>query len=106
MMLNMLTSEIPANVSDRRAWILFQLRLRGLTLRGLAKAARLSPATFSNALLSPNDRVEGLIAAALNLDQKVLFHDRYDADGRRRYRVCRQSSTGRRGRNVKARAAA
>jgi len=76
------TTEQPKNPAQRREWIKYQLRLKGWSMRGLAKHHGYSPAAFTNTLLRPYPKVEGLIAATLDATPQTLWPERYAADGK------------------------
>lgn len=71
------------NYEKRRAWVIYQLKLRGQTLASIARQA--SPSVTKQqtqkAMSSPYPRMEKLIANALGLKPQELFPERYDAYG-------------------------
>jgi lambda repressor-like predicted transcriptional regulator len=91
---------VPEHPIERTYWIIGQLKLRGLSLRGLARQQKVHPQSLSYALRAPNLPGETIIAAALGIDPKTLFSDRYTTDGERLYREWKTSRPPRR-RNAK-----
>ena len=79
--------KVPADPRERAQWIIGQLKLRGLSLRGLARLHGWKPSNVSGALRIPNYPAEKAIAKALGTTPAVVFPDRYDRKGRRLHRV-------------------
>lgn len=75
------TLNIPKNPAERRAWVCFQLRLRGKSLSKIARAEGVSQQAVSNALMTPSSRLEQAIAEALELTAQDLFPERFDPMG-------------------------
>jgi lambda repressor-like predicted transcriptional regulator len=75
--------DIPKNPAVRRAWVCYQLRLRGTSLRRIAQQHNVSPQAVSAALMTPSSHIEQAIAAALDLTPEQLFPERFDAVGHR-----------------------
>lgn len=75
------TLNIPKNPAERRAWVCFQLRLRGRSLSKIARDEGVSQQAVSNALMTPSSRLEQAIAEALDLTPEQLFPERFDAMG-------------------------
>lgn len=99
--------DIPKEPVHRRAWVIYQLRLRGLSLRRLAAKAGVSQQAMSEALIRPHSHLEPVIAAAIELTVEQLFQERFDANGNRLIRTREmQRSSGAKPRNVKGRRAA
>ena len=73
---------IPKNPAHRRAWILYQLRLRGETLGTLAKRHGVSRKSTSTAMTRSYPRMEQIIAAAIDLSPQTVWPERYDHNGR------------------------
>ncbi|NJL07966.1 MAG: transcriptional regulator [Methylacidiphilales bacterium] len=63
---------------DRHA-IKAEVYRRGMTLRGIARAAGLEPSACNVALLRRHWRGEAAIAAALGVEPSVLWPERYSA---------------------------
>jgi lambda repressor-like predicted transcriptional regulator len=74
----------PKNPAERRAWVLYRLRVCGSSLSRIAAAEGVSPQAVSNALDAPSSHLEEVIADTIGLTVKVLFADRFDSRGRRR----------------------
>lgn len=87
---------VPKNPAERRAWICYQLRLRGSSLRRIASDLGVSQQAASHALLSPSSHIEKAIAEAIGLTPETLFPERFDAAGNRLSRVREQQRTTRR----------
>jgi lambda repressor-like predicted transcriptional regulator len=78
------TLDIPKNPAIRRAWIGFQLRIRGLSYRELARREGVSHQAFSQAALGGGSQyLQETLAHALDLRPQALFPELYDAGGRR-----------------------
>jgi Ner family transcriptional regulator len=73
----------PKNPAERRAWLLYQLRIRGKSFRSLAAEAGVSPQAVTHAILNPSSYLEPLIAEAIGLTAPELFPERFDPTGRR-----------------------
>lgn len=81
-MSNVLTSsDVPKNPADRRAWVCYQLRLRGNSLRKIASQLGVSQQAMSHSLMAPSSRCEPAIAGALGLTAEQLFPERFDGNG-------------------------
>lgn len=82
------TMNVPKNPAERRAWVLYQLRLRGWHLADIAREEGVSRQAVFSALHAPNEHLEPAIAAKLGLEAKQLFPERFCADtGRRLHRT-------------------
>jgi len=101
-MSNVLTSsDVPKNPADRRAWVCYQLRLRGNSLRKIASQLGVSQQAMSHSLMLPSSRCEPAVAEALGLTVQQLFPERFDGNGYRLTHIRRhQPSTRPHGRNV------
>ncbi len=96
------TSQIPRHPGSRRAWVIFQLRIRGSSLAAIAEKNNVSNQAVSNALLVPSSHLEQAIADELAIDVKVLFPERFDAAGNRlSYTRAPERTTPPRRRNLK-----
>ena len=71
------TADIPKEPAVRRAWILYQLKIRGVSLTSIACDENVSATAVANALLSPSSHLEEVIAA------RELFSDRFSRSGDR-----------------------
>ena len=80
-------SDVPKEPAIRRAWVLFQLRIRGWSLGLIADEIGVSRTTLRSALLEPSFPSEQAIAKKLGLQVKDLFPERFDHTGRRLYRT-------------------
>jgi len=61
----------------RNEWILFQLRVRGLSFAILAKRQGVSRQCVKSALNKPYPKMERLIAKAIDMPVKQLWPERY-----------------------------
>lgn len=78
------TFDIPKNPTVRRAWIGFQLRIRGLSHRELARREGVSHQAVSQAALGGGSQhLQETLADALGLTPQALFPELYDDAGRR-----------------------
>lgn len=76
--------DIPKNPDERRAWVCYQLRIKGLSLKALAQREGVTQQSMSSALLVPSSHLEEVIAGALDLTARELFPERFAGGGRRR----------------------
>ena len=99
--------EIPRDPIIRRAWVSFQLKIRGKSLASIADELGVKRQAISGALDAPSHRGEAALAAALDVEPQDLFPERYDTTGRRIVRTHeRKASTPPASRNVEKRGAA
>lgn len=77
---------VPDDPQHRRAWIKYQLALRGYTLSKLARELGLSVHAPKLVFKRPYPRIEQAIAATLGLPPQALWPERYDAQGQPRRR--------------------
>lgn len=97
------TLAVPKEPAFRRAWLVYQLRLRGWSLRQLASQEGVSYEALARTMVEPNSHLEPLIARVLGTTVRELFPERFDASGRRLHRTReRQRSTQRARGNLKA----
>lgn len=97
------TLELPKNPAVRRAWLVYQLRLRGLTISELARREGVSRVAISRTMVMPNSHLEPVIARVLGVTPRELFAERFDVSGRRLHPTReRQRTTQRAGGNRKA----
>lgn len=75
--------DIPKNPSQRRAWLVYQLKLRGLSARQLALREGVSREAIGGVMNTPSATLERVVARSLGLMPQELFPERYDAAGRR-----------------------
>lgn len=78
---------IPRETRERVAWVLYQLKLRSITMRQLARSFGISHMTLRGALFQPQYPQEKILADAIGLSIPELFPERYDADGNRLHRI-------------------
>lgn len=83
-------ADMPLNPLDRRAWYIYQLRLRGLTISEVARRAGSTQPRLSYALLAPSFNAENILANAIGLTAAGLFPERVEADGKRRHGIRRR----------------
>ncbi len=103
------TSElnIPADPHERAAWVVFQLRLRGVSFAAIARRHGWSRRVVAMAMRVPSFPQEKAIAEELGLPVERLFPERYDGNGKRRHLVRgSQDSDGTTDDNVKSQEAA
>lgn len=75
--------EIFRNPTERRAWVIYQLKIRGLTLSSVAREQGVSQQALGAALSSPSQALEEAIACAVQRYATELFPERFAPDGRR-----------------------
>lgn len=75
--------DVPKEPAVRRAWVIYQLSIRGRSLRQLALSEGVYPQAMSTALVAPNVHLEPVIAKAIGLTVEQLFPERFDDTGRR-----------------------
>ena len=100
------------NFARRRAWVIYHIKLKGLTLAEIARRNGVGRQCAQRALSQPYPKYERLIAQALGLKVQSLFPDRYDRDGtprkygQKRPRACdsetSKNSTPRNRRNIES----
>jgi len=71
----------PKKPTERRAWIIYQLRLRGISFRKLALQEGVSPQAISAATTSANSHLQPVIAKAIGLTAQQLFPEFYTSTG-------------------------
>lgn len=84
--------DIPSNPRQRREWIKYQLRLRGLSLAALARQERVARTTAKKCLYEPYPKWERKIAKRLGVKPERLWPERYDTGGRPNRRMGRPST--------------
>lgn len=78
------TSDIPKRATERKAWILFQLKLRGSSLSALGREIGVSHQAVAWAAYGrPALDTETAIAAKIGVDPRDLFPEHYDEQGER-----------------------
>ena len=77
------TQETIRDPAARRAWVIYQLKLRGLSLSDLARSAGVTRQCLYQVFNSAYLRMEHVIADALSMEPKDLWPERYHTDGSR-----------------------
>lgn len=72
---------IIANPAKRRAWVIYQLAIRGRSVAAIGQQAGVVRQTIYRVWDRPYPRMERLLADALDMRPQDLFPERYDADG-------------------------
>ncbi len=75
------TQKMPAQEDWHSAFIIYQLRLKGLSLRRLSRQHKYSVSSAANALRLPWPKMERLIADALGVTPQSIWPTRYHEDG-------------------------
>jgi Ner family transcriptional regulator len=75
------TKKLLANPTKRRAWVIYQLNIKGRTLAGVASDINVERQTLYHAFKRPYPRMEAAIAESVGLTAQVLFAERYGKDG-------------------------
>ncbi|AUN33292.1 helix-turn-helix domain-containing protein [Niveispirillum cyanobacteriorum] len=78
---------VPGDVRARSIWVQGRLRLRASSFAAIARELGISSRAVGQAMYAPNHRVEQAIARHLNLEPRILFQERYHADGTRLHAV-------------------
>ncbi|MBB4265406.1 helix-turn-helix domain-containing protein [Roseospira visakhapatnamensis] len=78
------SNEVPKEPAARRAWILYQLRLRGLSFRQLARTVGVSGRALTDACVNPNIHLEPVIAEAIGMTAQDLWPERWCSETGRR----------------------
>ncbi len=73
--------EIFSDADRRRAWVVYRVKLRGLSLAHLARQAGVSRSCLYQVFRKPYPRMEQIVANAVGLTPQILFPERYSADG-------------------------
>jgi lambda repressor-like predicted transcriptional regulator len=76
------TIDIPTNPVARRAWVMYQLKCRGMSLSDLARLEGVNRRSTAMALIHPNAHLRPVIAKAIGLTHQVLFPEDFGPDGR------------------------
>lgn len=77
------TLDIPKMPAERRAWVIYQLRIRGLSLSRLARDEGVSHQAMSLAFTTSSSHLQETIAKAIGLTARQLFPEYFDASGNR-----------------------
>ena len=83
------TKKLFRDPAKRRAWVVYQLNLRGESLASLARRYGLDRKTPGRALSVPYPRMERAIAEAVGVPVHILFPERYAPNGERLIRMGR-----------------
>lgn len=75
--------DVPKNPAEKQAWVIYQLRIRGWSLRTLGREHGVTGQAMSSALRVSSARLEPIIARELGLTVRELFPERFAANGRR-----------------------
>ena len=89
------TKKLFQDVSKRRAWVIYQLNLKGRSLASVGRDAGVNRGAVYQALRTPYPRMERAIAEAIGIPVQVLFPERYAPDGTRRIRMGRPKKSTR-----------
>lgn len=73
----MTTVNIPKKAPDRRAWIKYQLELKGWSLSALSKKHGYTRSAVQQALDRPYPKVEKIVASTLGMSVEQLWPERY-----------------------------
>lgn len=95
------TLPVPKEPGFRRAWLVYQLRLRGWSLAELARQEGVNYEALARTMVEPNSHLEPIVARVLGTTVQELFPERFDKNGRRLHRT-RERSRARQPRNSKA----
>ena len=94
-------NEVPRDPRERKAWVMFQLRIRGHSFASLGREIGITRNSMQAVMYMPAYRTEVALATALGLEVQQLFPERYDASGRRLHQIREdKGSTGSKRRNV------
>jgi Ner family transcriptional regulator len=67
----------------RRAWIIFQLSLKGLSMAAVGREAGVGRQAVYRVFDAQYPRMEQVLATALGVTPQFLFPERFDKDGKR-----------------------
>jgi len=81
MVIDRTTKRLFKDWRKRRAWVIYQLLLKGKTLADVARAAGVERQSLYHAFNRPYPRMERFIADSVGMKPQALFHERYDEDG-------------------------
>lgn len=74
---------IPLDPRERNLWVIYQLKLRGKTLKAVAAEIGITEQSLHHALYKPSLRAEEKLAKTLGLTPEELFPERYGDAGNR-----------------------
>lgn len=83
------TKKLLKDPEKRRAWVKYQIQLKGLSMAQVAANAGVTRECLYSAFKKTYPRMEKVIADAVGLEPAVLWPERYDADGLPIYRMGR-----------------
>lgn len=78
------TSEIPQNLVERRAWVIYQLRRKSLSLRDVARAEGVCHQAVSQALTGPSSHLQRAIARHIGLPPQAIWPEWWRPNGKPR----------------------
>jgi Ner family transcriptional regulator len=71
---------VPSDEKQKREWIKYQLKIRGLSIAKLARHHQASRQAVSSVLVRTNPRWEHVVASALDVNPAQLWPERYIAN--------------------------
>lgn len=80
------TRKLLADPAKRRAWVRYQLTLKGLSMADIARDAGVTRECLYQVFCKTYPRMEKVVADAVGLPPAVLWPERYDAEGLPLYR--------------------
>lgn len=75
------TKALLSDPKKRRAWIHYQLMLRGKSAAAIAESSNVTRQCLYQAFRAPYPKMERIIAKAIGLSAATLFPERYDEFG-------------------------
>lgn len=75
----MTTKHVPKKPEEKRAWLQYQLKLRGSSFAKVARRAGVTRKAVSKAAHNPSERLANAFSAELELPAAVLWPERYAA---------------------------
>lgn len=78
---SMETKDIPTDPAERRAWIKYQLDLRGTNMAQVGQECGLSRQAVYRVFSINYPKMQKIIADALDLEPQQLWPERYERDG-------------------------
>lgn len=79
--------KVPGDARERSIWVQARLRLRASSFAAIARELGISGRAVGQAMYAPNHRVEQAIAGHLDMEPRILFHERYHPDGTRLHSI-------------------
>lgn len=74
-------SEIPQDLAERRAWVIYQLRRKSLSLRDIARAEGVCHQAVSQALTGPSSHLQRAIARRIELPPQAIWPEWWSPNG-------------------------